>query len=105
MATLISLYKDGRGVYALDDDRAGAKLHLTESLSTGLPTRLQTTNGKTHERSQPPTGEWVAGALILFDLGYYDFWLFDRIDANDGWFVSRVKENANFEIIEELRTW
>jgi IS4 transposase len=41
----------------------------------------------------------------LFDLGFYDFWLFDRIDANDGWFVSRVKSNANPEIIEELRTW
>ncbi len=58
-----------------------------------------------HERSQLPTGEWVAGALILFDLGYYDFWLFDRIDANGGWFVSRVKANADFEIVEELRTW
>ena len=104
-ATIISLYQDARNVYTLDDDRAGAKLHLTESLSTGLPTRFQTTDASTHERSQLPTGEWVAGALILFDLGYYDFWLFDRIDANDGWFVSRVKENADFEIVEELRTW
>ena len=39
------------------------------------------------------------------DLGFYDFWLFDRIDANNGWFVSRVKDDANFEIVEELRTW
>ena len=31
--------------------------------------------------------------------------MFDRIDQNGGWFVSRVKENANFEIVEELRTW
>jgi len=72
---------------------------------TGLPTRFQTTDGTTQERSQLPTGEWVAGALILFDLGFYDFWLFDRIDANDGWFVSRVKSNANPKIVEELRTW
>ena len=104
-ATVVSLYQDARDVYALDDDRAGAKLHLTESLSTKLPTRFRTTDGKTHERSQLPTGEWVAGALVLFDLGYYDFWLFDRIDTNGGWFVSRVKEDANFDIVEELRTW
>ena len=105
-ATFISLYQDANDVYtASGDDQAGLKVHLTESLSTGLPTRLQTTDGKTHERSQLPTGEWVAGALILFDLGFYDFWLFDRIDANDGWFVSRVKSNANPEIVEELRTW
>ena len=105
-ATFISLYQDAAEVYTgLSDDQAGAKLHVTESLSTGLPTRFQTTDGTTHERSQLPTGEWVAGALVLFDLGFYDFWLFDRIDANNGWFVSRVKSNANPEIVEELRTW
>ncbi len=90
-ATIISLYQDARNVYAPDDDRAGVKLHLIESLSAGLPTRFQTTDASTDGRSQLPTGEWVAGALILFDFGYYDFWLFDRIDANDGWFISRIK--------------
>src|SRR6056297_3748828 len=105
-ATIVSLYEDAADVYAATGDgQAGLKLHLTESLSTGLPTRIQTTDAKTQERSQLPTGEWVAGALILLDLGFYDFWLFDRIDANDGWFVSRVKDDANFEIVEELRTW
>jgi len=105
-ATFISLYQDASDVYTgLREDTAGAKLHLTESLATGLPTRFQTTDATTHERSQLPTGRWVAGALVLLDLGFYDFWLFDRIDKNGGWFVSRVKVNANFEIVEELRTW
>lgn len=54
---------------------------------------------------QLPTGEWVTGALVLLDLGFYDFWQFDRIDQNGGWFVSHVKDDANFEIVEELRTW
>jgi len=105
-ATIVSLYQDAADVYAATgEDQAELKLHLTESLSTGLPTRFRTTDGTTHERSQLPTGEWVADALILIDLGFYDFWLFDRIDQNGGWFVSRVKDNANFEIVEELRTW
>jgi IS4 transposase len=104
--TVVSLYEDATDVYAAtDEDQAGLKLHLTKSLSTGLPTWFQTTDAKTQERSQLPTGEWVAGALVLLDLGFYDFWLFDRIDANDGWFVSRVKDDANFEIVEKLRTW
>ncbi|WP_254837892.1 IS4 family transposase [Natronomonas marina] len=105
-ATIVSLYQDAADIYAATgEDQAELKLHLTESLSTGLPTRFRTTDGTTHERSQLPTGEWVADALILLDLGFYDFWLFDRIDQNGGWFVSRVKDNANFEIVEELRTW
>ncbi|THE63751.1 IS4 family transposase [Salinadaptatus halalkaliphilus] len=104
--SIVSLYQDAADVYAATgDDQAGLKLHLTESLSTGLPTRYRTTDAKTQERSQLPTGEWVAGALILLDLGFYDFWLFDRIDQNNGWFVSRVKDDANFEIVDELRTW
>jgi len=104
--TIVNLYEDATDVYtATGEDQAVLKLHLTESLWTGLPTRYQTTDAKTQERSQLPTGEWVAGALILLDLGFYDFWLFDRIDANDGWFVSRIKDDANFEIVEELRTW
>jgi len=102
-ATFISLYQDANDVYAATGaDRAGLKLRLTELLSTGLPTQFQTTNRKTHERSQFP---WVAGALILFDLGFYDSWFFDRIDANDSGFVSHVKSNANPEIVEELQTW
>jgi len=105
-ATIVSLYQDAADVYAATGkDQAELKLHLTESFSTGLPTRFRTTDGTTHERSQLPTGEWVADALILLDLGFYDFWLFDRIDQNGGWFVSRVKDNANFKIVEELRTW
>jgi len=104
--TIVNLYEDATDVYAATgEDQAGLKLHLTESLSTGLPTRFQTTDAKTQERSQLPSGEWVADSLILLDLGFYDFWLFDRIDANGGWFVSRVKDDANFEIVEELRTW
>lgn len=78
---------------------------MTKSLSTGLPTRFQTADGVTHERSQFPTGKWVAGVIVLLDLGFYGFWLFDGIDAIDGWFVSSVKANANPEIDEELRPW
>lgn len=105
-ASFISLVQSAADVYnAPRDDQAGAKLHLTESLSTGLPTRWELTAGTVHERSQLRSGSWVAHSLILFDLGFYDFWLFDRIDANDGWFVTRLKANANPECIEALRTW
>ena len=55
--TIVNLYEDATDVYtATGEDQAGLKLHLTESLSTGLPTRFQTTDAKTQERSQLPTG-------------------------------------------------
>lgn len=40
-ATVISLYQDATDVYAATgDNQTGVKLHLTKSLSTGLPTRF-----------------------------------------------------------------
>ena len=105
-ATVISLYQDASDVYVgHKETQAGAKLHITESLRSGLPTRFRTSDGTAHERSLLTPGAWMADALILLDLGFYDVWLFDRIDANGGWFVSRAKDDANFEIVEELRTW
>jgi len=72
--TIVSLYQDAADIYAATgEDQAELKLHLTESLSTGLLTRFRTTDGTTHDRSQLPTGEWVADTLILLDLGFYDF--------------------------------
>jgi len=73
-ATIVSLYQDAADIYAATGEgESELKLHLTESLSTGLPTRFRTTDGTTHGRSQLSTGEWVSDTLILLDLGFYDF--------------------------------
>jgi len=41
----------------------------------------------------------------LFDLAYFKYRRFALIDENDGYFVSRLKQNANPVITEELRAW
>ena len=87
------------------DKHAGAKLHVVESVSTGLPTQFSITDARTHERRQLSTGQWLAGSLLLYDQGFFDYRTMDLIDANDGWFVTRLKPNANPLIVEELREW
>jgi IS4 transposase len=73
-ATIVSLYQDATDIYAATgDDQAGLKLHLTESLSTGLPTQFRTTDMKTRNGASYPPASGLAGALILLDLGFYDF--------------------------------
>ena len=87
-ASFVELVDSAADVYnAYQDEKAGATVHLTASVATRLPTRFQITEGSVHERSRFRVGPWVAESLVLFDLGYYDFWLSDRIDANDGWFL------------------
>lgn len=105
-ASFVPLVDSAADVYnAYQDEKAGATVHLTTSASTQLPTRFRITDGNVHERSTFRVGPWVEESLLLFDLGYYDFWLFDRIDDNGGWFLTPLKENANPKIVEELRTW
>jgi IS4 transposase len=49
-------------------------------------------------------GPWVRGTLMLFDLGYYGFSLFERIARNGGYFISRLKAGANPKIVAVNRT-
>lgn len=90
---------------ATHDDQAGAKLHLVHNVTEGTLERLDLTDEQTHESSQFTNGSWLAGRLLLFDLGYFKYHRFARIDENGGFFVSRLKRNANPVIVEELRTW
>lgn len=104
--TVVTLYQSLVDVYpGSGDDHAGAKLHVVESVTSGLPTRFSITDGRTHESTQLSTGRWLTGALLLYDQGFFDYRTMDLIDANDGWFVTRLKPNANPRIVEELREW
>ena len=104
--TVITLYQSLLGVFpGYGDDHAGAKLHVVEAVSTGLPADFTITNARTHESTQLSTGPWVENALLLFDQAYFDYRTMDLIDANGGWFLTRLKPNANPEITGEFRKW
>ena len=53
------------------DDHAGAKLHVVESVSTGLPTQFSITDARIHESTQLSTGQWLIGSLLLYDQGFF----------------------------------
>ena len=104
--TVITLYQSLLGVFpGYGDDHAGAKLHVVEALSTGLPADFTITDARTHESTQLSTGPWVENALLLFDQAYFDYRTMDLIKANGGWFLTRLKPNANPEITGEFREW
>jgi len=67
--------------------------------------RFEIKHEKTHDSSLFKTGSWLQGRLILFDLAYFKYRRFALIDENDGYFVSRLKQNANPVITKELRGW
>lgn len=86
--------------------KAAAKLHIVMNVLDGSAHRVKLTSERTSDGT-PWTriGGWVRGRLMLFDLGYYNFSLFDRIEANGGFFLSRAKSNFNPLIVAVHRTW
>jgi putative transposase len=83
--------------------KAAAKLHVVMSVAGSGPRTVKVTSGRTHDGKALSVGPWVAGKLLLFDLGYYAYRLFDNIRRNTGFFVSRFKINGNPLIITNHR--
>jgi IS4 transposase len=63
------------------------------------------TDETTHESTLFETGSWLRGRLFLLDQGFFKYRRFALIDESDGFFVSRLKPNANPLITAELREW
>ena len=90
---------------ARHEEQAGAKLHLLHNATEQTIERLDVTDEKTHDSTLFNTGSWLEDRLVLFDRAYFKYRRFALIDENDGYFVSRLKENANPVVTEELREW
>lgn len=86
--------------------KAAAKLHMVMSVLQGTPRHVKLTPERTNDRTPwRRVGAWVKGMLLLFDLGYYSHHLFSMIDANGGFFLTRLKVNANPLIVAVHRRW
>lgn len=59
---------------------------------------------RTSEIATLRVGPWVKNRVVLLDLGFYKHHLFARIAENGGYFVSRLKKNADPLICATLKT-
>ena len=90
---------------ARHEEQAGEKLHLLHNATDQTIERIDVTDEKAHDSTLFKTGPWLENHLVLFDFAYFKYRRFARIDENGGYFVSRVKQNANSVITDELREW
>ena len=66
---------------------AAAKLHLVMSGSGGGAHKVKVTGERANDHRTLQMGPWVEGRLLLFDLGYFRYQLFDCINRNGGYFI------------------
>jgi len=82
---------------------AAVKLHMLYDLFGGGSKWYEITPATTHDRKGFPPLEFLKGALIIFDLGYWDFQLLKDMMDDGIYFLSRVKCNARIKVVRVVK--
>lgn len=83
--------------------KAALKLHMVMSAVGVCPQKIQISGERGQEVKLIKIGRWVEGRLLLMDQGYFKYQLFDRIDRNKGFFVTRLRPDANPKVVRVLK--
>lgn len=83
--------------------KGAVKLHMLLDHDGYLPTYALITEGKVHEVTEAYKFKLSPGSIIVVDRGYNDYSLFGSWTANGIYFVTRMKSNARYEVIETRR--
>lgn len=82
--------------------KGGIKIHTQWDEAMMLPTLVNISEAKVHDSKGFEQVVFTKGTIIIEDKGYWDFKVIkDRIQAQNT-FVTRIKENTIYEVIEEL---
>ena len=80
--------------------KGALKLHMLLDHDGYLPDFAVITDGKTPDVSVARYFTLPAGSIVAVDRGYYDFELFARWNNSGVFFVTRLKGNAAYEVVE-----
>jgi hypothetical protein len=84
--------------------KGAIKLHAVLDYDSGLPCYAVITDGKTHDVKVARHTVFPSGSVLVADRAYVDFeWLYN-LDSNGTYFVTRLKSNADIEVVESFVT-
>jgi putative transposase len=84
--------------------KGAVKLHVKLNHSGYLPNFVVVTTGKVHEQKIAPSVPFEKGDVVVFDKGYNDFSWYKSLDDKGIYFVTRLKENADYTVVERRNT-
>lgn len=80
--------------------KGAVKLHLLLDHDGYLPRFAVVTDGKTHELNMARKLTFEPGAVVVFDRAYTDYEWFAELGRQRVFFVTRLKKNARYEVVE-----
>lgn len=81
--------------------KGALKLHLQLDHDGHLPCYAFVTNARTHEITVARRMRFTPGTIVVFDRGYNDYAWFSQLTKDKVFFVTRLKVNAAFKVLEE----
>ena len=81
--------------------KGAVKLHLLLDHDGYLPCYAVITEGKQHEVKVARQWRYEPGTLLVFDRGYNDYDWFADLTRQGVYFVTRLKDNADYVVVEE----
>ena len=81
--------------------KGAVKLHLMLDHDGLLPCYAVITDGKQHEVTVARQWEFAPGTVLVFDRGYNDYGWFEKLTRQGVFFVTRMKDNADYLVVED----
>lgn len=82
--------------------KGAVKLHLLLDHDGYLPTYAYISNAKKHDLSVARKVSLAPGSIVVIDRGYNDYKLFSHWTENEIYFVTRLKDNADYVVLDDL---
>jgi len=80
--------------------KGAVKLHLLLDHQGLLPSFALITEGRVHESRVARSLRFEPGTIVVFDRGYADYDWFASLDADGVFFVTRMKDNTDYGVVE-----
>lgn len=100
-ATIISLCLSLYDWARFRAKKGGVKLHLILDYDGCLPVFAQLTEARVHDVKIAQNLQFPAGSVVVFDMGYIDYAWLNYLDSSKVFFVTRLKDNADYSIVED----
>lgn len=81
--------------------KGGVKVHVLLDHDDYMPSFALITTAKRHDRTVARRFDLKPGSIVAFDRAYNDYSLFSFWTVNGIYFVTRQKENAVYEVVED----
>lgn len=81
--------------------KGGVKLHMILDHADFMPTFVHVTEAKLHDVNVAWGLDFKPGTIIAMDRAYNDYSLFAQWTHNGVFFVTRMKDNAVFDVVED----